>query len=326
MTPQLRERIEREMRCFLRLRGPRPPGLVGARIDLHRVSYTSVLAFLLTDGATWHTDLGCAHSLPSTGDARLFSRECVTAYSRLYEDHILEADLAAARDRVERMAMLGAPAAAVDRAMSEHREYERRIRLNHARRRPPPSMSYQSLTSFTSGAPSEPAETLTLESMRAMMWATMQIPNRYIDDVAAFGYAVLGVDMGGRVGDDKAQARALELLKGHLTPAQLAQYEAHQHFEVIGGDTGKRYRIRHGRQMNIDELDDAGKKVCGWCFLPQGQLPAGDVMLAQKISLECDETAALKVANRFSERLDVRWFEYDLAVARAYDRHLDVTI
>ena len=38
--------------------------------------------------------------------------------------------------------------------------------------------------------------------------------------------------------------------------------------------------------MNIDELDFAGNKVCEWCFLPEGNLAAGDVMLAQKIALE----------------------------------------
>jgi hypothetical protein len=53
--------------------------------------------------------------------------------------------------------------------------------------------------------------------------------------------------------------------------------------EVHGSDTGKRYRIRHGRMMNIDELDSVGKRVCEWCFLPEGQLAAGDVMLAPRL-------------------------------------------
>jgi hypothetical protein len=33
------------------------------------------------------------------------------------------------------------------------------------------------------------------------------------------------------------------------------------------------------------------------CFEPQGQLPVGDVMLAQKIALELFESKALRVAN-----------------------------
>jgi hypothetical protein len=35
-----------------------------------------------------------------------------------------------------------------------------------------------------------------------------------------------------------------------------------------------------------------------WCFVPEGNLVAGDVMLAQKIALETNERAALAVAYR----------------------------
>lgn len=97
-----------------------------------------------------------------------------------------------------------------------------------------------------------------------------------------------------------AQARGLKLLKENLTPAQLKQYEAHNHFHVKGGDSGKTYRIHHGRQINIRELDARHRVVCKWCFLPAGALVEGDVMLAQKFSLELQETAVLKVANRFA--------------------------
>jgi hypothetical protein len=92
--------------------------------------------------------------------------------------------------------------------------------------------------------------------------------------------------------------RALALLKEWLSPAQLAQYESKGHFEVTGSHSGKRYRIRRGGQMNIDELDERGTRVAVWCFGPEGQLPAGDVMLAQKIALETEEQAALTVGNR----------------------------
>jgi len=65
---------------------------------------------------------------------------------------------------------------------------------------------------------------------------------------------------------------------------------SYRYFEVIGSDTGKRYRIRHGRMMNVDKLDSVGNRVCEWCFLPEGKLAAGDVMLAQKIALETFES------------------------------------
>jgi hypothetical protein len=82
------------------------------------------------------------------------------------------------------------------------------------------------------------------------------------------------------------------------SPTQAEQYNSYKHFEVIGSDTGTRYRIRHGRMMNIDQLDSVGNKVCEWCFLPEGNLASGDCMLAQKIALETFESQALAVANR----------------------------
>lgn len=105
---------------------------------------------------------------------------------------------------------------------------------------------------------------------------------------------------GGRdIGTKEAQKKGMALLKANLTPAQLQQYEALNHFEVTGCDTSTRYRIRHGRQMNIEALDRNGNRKYGICFLPQGNLVAGDCMLAQKIALETMESQALKVANRF---------------------------
>lgn len=108
-----------------------------------------------------------------------------------------------------------------------------------------------------------------------------------------------GQDFAGEVGSRRAQERGLRLLKENLAPAQRQQYDRHGFFDVTGGRTGKRYRIRHGRQMNIEQLDKNGRRVCGWCFYPQGALVVGDVMLAQKVALELFEADALKIANRF---------------------------
>jgi hypothetical protein len=46
--------------------------------------------------------------------------------------------------------------------------------------------------------------------------------------------------------------------------------------------------------MNIEQLDDKGRRVCGRRFSSEGRVVAGDVMLAQKIALETNEKAALK--------------------------------
>jgi hypothetical protein len=119
-----------------------------------------------------------------------------------------------------------------------------------------------------------------------------------------YRYATLadyyGLDVGIDVGTAEANERGMKLLRENLTPAQLKQYERERHFDVKGGDTGATYRIHHGRQMNIRQLGKGGKVECGWCFLPQGGLVAGDVMLAQKTALELYETEALKIANRFA--------------------------
>jgi hypothetical protein len=96
----------------------------------------------------------------------------------------------------------------------------------------------------------------------------------------------------------KAEQRAYTLLKEWLSPEQIARFESYGYFEVSGSHSGKCYRIRRDRNMNIDELDGDGSRVAVWCFGPVGQLPLGDNMLAQKIALETDEQAALAVANR----------------------------
>ncbi len=95
-----------------------------------------------------------------------------------------------------------------------------------------------------------------------------------------------------------AEARSTRFLKKNLSPAQLQQFKQHRHFDVIGGQTGKHYRIRPGTSLNIDEYDAEGGKVTSWCFVPEGHLATGDVMLAQKFALELFEDDALAVASR----------------------------
>ena len=102
--------------------------------------------------------------------------------------------------------------------------------------------------------------------------------------------------------ENDSEARGLRLMREWLSPAQLAQYDTHRYFDVIGCHSGKRYRIRHGTATNIHELDDAGDPTAGWCFVPRDYLVAGDVMLAQKIALETNERGALAVARNFAPR------------------------
>jgi hypothetical protein len=99
--------------------------------------------------------------------------------------------------------------------------------------------------------------------------------------------------------ENDCETRGLKLLREWLSPEQLAQYDANSYFDVTGCDSGKRYRIHHGASMNVHEIDRAGRARVGWCFVPNADLAAGDVMLAQKIALETDERGALAVAKKF---------------------------
>ena len=100
-------------------------------------------------------------------------------------------------------------------------------------------------------------------------------------------------------GENTPETRGLRLLRTWLSPPQLEQFNAKRHFDVIGCATGRRYRIHYGTSMNVYELDDAGRPQVGRCFLPEGRLVPGDVMLAQKIALETSEIRALSVAINF---------------------------
>jgi hypothetical protein len=92
--------------------------------------------------------------------------------------------------------------------------------------------------------------------------------------------------------------RSMALFVQNISPAQLQRYGRELSFEVIGGTTGTRYRVRHGDTLNVDQLDHNGHPVLTLCFLPTGGLALGDVMLAQKIALELYELEALAIANR----------------------------
>ena len=99
--------------------------------------------------------------------------------------------------------------------------------------------------------------------------------------------------------ENTSDARGLRLMRRWLSPYQRAEFDHSGSFEVVGCDSGKRYRIYRGTAQNVFEVDDAGWLKVGLCFMPSGELVAGDVMLAQKIALETDENGVLAVANRF---------------------------
>jgi hypothetical protein len=95
----------------------------------------------------------------------------------------------------------------------------------------------------------------------------------------------------------RREERSQDLLRQWLSPDQAKQYDSYQRFEVVGSDTGTRYRILRGTSMNIEELAADGYVTRRWCFAPEGTFATGDVMLAQKIALETFELDALDIAN-----------------------------
>jgi hypothetical protein len=94
-----------------------------------------------------------------------------------------------------------------------------------------------------------------------------------------------------------ATQQGMRLLTDNLSAAQRDQLALFNYFDVIGGDTGTRYRIHFGYLMNVEALDERGSGKRKLCFIPKGRLPVGDSMLAQKIALELFETEAVQVAN-----------------------------
>jgi hypothetical protein len=106
--------------------------------------------------------------------------------------------------------------------------------------------------------------------------------------------------------ENTPDGRAHKLLLDWLSAEQREQFQRLGHFEVTGGTTGKRYRILPGTCANVLELNNAGEPVSGLCFVPEGRLAAGDVMLAQKLALETCEVKALAVGVAFPPQLPLR--------------------
>src|SRR5262249_62288880 len=52
----------------------------------------------------------------------------------------------------------------------------------------------------------------------------------------------------------EAESKGMKLLSKNLSPRQREQYRAFGYFDVTGSDTGRRYRIFHGRVSNIKEI------------------------------------------------------------------------
>jgi hypothetical protein len=98
-----------------------------------------------------------------------------------------------------------------------------------------------------------------------------------------------------------ARERSRELLIAHLTKEQLHTFEKNKWFVVEGGRSKQHYRIRDGGiSGNIDVLQGKGPgvmyRLC--CHIGDGRVPVYDHLLAQKLHLQYDEDAFVRMANR----------------------------
>ncbi|MCP3465677.1 hypothetical protein NLN62_36300 [Bradyrhizobium sp. CCGUVB23] len=96
------------------------------------------------------------------------------------------------------------------------------------------------------------------------------------------------------------EGRSLRMLREWLSQAQREQFASKGYFDVVGGNTGNQYRIYTGTSVNVCEIDKTGRLREGLCFVPVGDLPIGDVMLAQKIALETCEDEVRALARWFT--------------------------
>lgn len=106
-----------------------------------------------------------------------------------------------------------------------------------------------------------------------------------------------------------ARAEAHKLLSLVLSNQQMASYETHRFFDVVGSEGGL-YRIHHGTSGNIRQLID-GREVNRLCVHPYlytgaGHLPTEDVLAAQALAIMHDERGAVTLANVHQGRRHLR--------------------
>jgi hypothetical protein len=95
-----------------------------------------------------------------------------------------------------------------------------------------------------------------------------------------------------------ANKRAMELLREHLSEKQRNALDKHGWFLVEGGKSGKTYKIQGDRCAgNIYEMN--GKvEVTRFCVHAAYNIPLGDQLLAQAMSIRWDEDHLVKTANK----------------------------
>jgi len=96
---------------------------------------------------------------------------------------------------------------------------------------------------------------------------------------------------------------AERLLREHLNPTQLAQYDKTKSF-TVRSPYGHLYLITKGAHSNVYRLGPGGKKIARYCIVAADRLPDCDQMLAQKMLIETDPIAFHDKANKLSVQFE----------------------
>lgn len=110
---------------------------------------------------------------------------------------------------------------------------------------------------------------------------------------------------------ERAEARAAELLRRLLNDAQRTEYDRWRYF-TLTGSAGTRFRVRYGMTGNIDVLRPDGRAGGVLCGYPNtvvhdaggahvGYLPVSDVIVGQLLVLRGDEPEFWRRANIYIE-------------------------
>ena len=94
--------------------------------------------------------------------------------------------------------------------------------------------------------------------------------------------------------EKRTEEKAIQLLEIFLTPEQIRSMKEQKAF-VIKSELGSMFRLRE--KNTVEEIDGVGNVMGRYCIAPVGRLPAGDVLLAQKLMLEGAEREFRRIAN-----------------------------
>lgn len=132
-----------------------------------------------------------------------------------------------------------------------------------------------------------------------------------------------------RAPSPEAVARAKELLLSHLDSTQKAQFEAKGDIEIIGGSTKRIYRVASTPipGKNVTWMENGKPRISYDAHPVDTSLPAGDIMLAQKLALENPEMEVqfTRIACKHDHNANPYDVDPTLRYYRMYEQYARIT-